>query len=130
MEKFELFSAAWAAQAEIALQNSQGYQKAAATWEGTMVFTLIETHQSVFFDLWHGQCRQARAASQTDLENAQYIISATQSAWLEVLGGKLEPIAALLRGKLKLSKGNLAVLVRHVPAAKELVLCASSIPLA
>ena len=129
MEKLELFSAAWAAQAELALQNSAGYQKAAATWEGTMVFTLSEPEpRSVFFDLWHGQCRLARVATQTDLENAQYIIAANSSTWQEVLGGKLEPIAALLRGKLKLSKGNIAVLVRHVPAAKELVLCASSVP--
>ncbi len=131
VEKLELFSAAWAAQAELALQNSLGYQKAAVTWEGTMVFTLSSPNlepRSVFFDLWHGECRLAKVAEQADLENAQYIIAANSATWQEVLGGKLEPIAALLRGKLKLSKGNIAVLVRHVPAAKELVLCASSVP--
>jgi putative sterol carrier protein len=129
MEKLELFSQAWAQAAGQNLQTSTGYQKAAAAWEGTMIFAnSSQTHSNAFFDLWHGECRAARLATTTDLENAAYIISADTNTWEQVLTGQLEPIAALLRGKLKLSKGNLAVLVRYVPAAKELVLCAASVP--
>ena len=129
MEKLELFSQEWAQAAGQNLQTSTGYQKAAATWEGTMIFAnSSQTNSNAFFDLWHGECCAARLATPTDLENAAYIISADASTWEQVLTGKLEPIAALLRGKLKLSKGNLAVLVRYVPAAKELVLCAANVP--
>jgi putative sterol carrier protein len=55
-------------------------------------------------------------------------VSADAFTWQQVMQGKLEPIAGLLRGKLKLSKGNMAVLARYVFAAKELVLCAASVP--
>lgn len=135
MDKLELFSVAWAEQAQIALNNSPAYQKAAATWEGAMIFRLLadpnqapaDPSQSVYFDLYHGQCQAARVATATDIEAAAYIISADASTWQQVLTGKLEPIAGLLRGKLKLSKGNLAVLVRYVAAAKELVNCAASL---
>lgn len=135
MEKHELFSQGWAAVAGSTLAASAGYQKAAATWEGAMVFTLqpdqslgIPEARHIFFDLWHGQCRFAKAAENAETEHAQYIISADAFTWQQVLSGKLEPIAGLLRGKLKLQKGNMAVLARYVLAAKELVICAACVP--
>jgi putative sterol carrier protein len=135
MEKLELFSQEWINAAVTALGTSTGYQKAAATWEGAMVFTVqadpslgISQARSVYFDLWHGECRLGKVADAADLENAQYVVSADAFTWQQVMQGKLEPIAGLLRGKLKLSKGNMAVLARYVLAAKELVLCAASVP--
>ena len=135
MEKLELFSAAWAEQAKVAIQSSVAYQKSAATWQGAMVFTLqadsslgVPENQSVYFDLHHGQCLEARVATSSDLEHAPYMISADAFTWQQVLTSKLEPIAGLLRGKLKLSKGSMAVLARYVMAAKEMVNCAARVP--
>ncbi len=135
MDKLELFGADWANSAASNLQLSQGYKNAASAWEGAMVFMLqadpslgIPEAKSVFFDLWHGECRAARIASGTDLEAAQYIIVADAFTWQQVLNSQLEPIAGLLRGKLKLKKGNMAVLARFVIAAKEMVKCAADVP--
>lgn len=100
-----------------------------------MIFTLqadpslgIPTSRSAYFDLWHGECRDGRAATAADLEGAQYVISADAFTWKQVMEGKLEPISGLLRGKLKLSRGNMAVLARYVQAAKELVNGAKAVP--
>jgi putative sterol carrier protein len=132
--KLELFTEAWAQQAATVLQVSEAYKNAAKTWEGAMVMTMqadaslgIPEARSVYFDLWHGECRAARAASSDDIASAPYVISADAFTWKQVLEGKLEPIAGLLRGKLKLVKGNMAVLARYVLAAKELVIGASSV---
>ncbi len=132
--KLELFTEAWAQQAASVLQASEGYKNAAKTWEGAMVMTMqadaslgIPEARSVYFDLWHGECREARAASSQDIASAPYVISADAFTWKQVLEGKLEPIAGLLRGKLKLVKGNMAVLARYVLAAKELVLGATQV---
>jgi putative sterol carrier protein len=132
--KLELFTEAWAQQAANVLKASEGYKNAAKTWEGAMVMTMqadaslgIPEARSVYFDLWHGECREARAASSEDIASAPYVISADAFTWKQVLEGKLEPIAGLLRGKLKLVKGNMAVLARYVLAAKELVIGASSV---
>ena len=132
--KLELFSEAWALQASEVLKASEGYKNAAKNWEGAMVMTMqadaslgIPEARSVYFDLWHGDCREARAASASDIAGAPYVISADAFTWKQVLEGKLEPIAGLLRGKLKLVKGNMAVLARYVLAAKELVLGATKV---
>jgi putative sterol carrier protein len=132
--KLELFTEAWAQQAASVLQASEGYKTAAKTWEGAMVMTMqadaslgIPEARSVYFDLWHGECRAARAANAGDIASAPYVISADAFTWKQVLEGKLEPIAGLLRGKLKLVKGNMAVLARYVLAAKELVLGATQV---
>jgi putative sterol carrier protein len=135
MEKLELFSEAWAVTAATAIRASLSYPKAAATWEGAIVLKLqadpslgVAEDRSAFFDLWHGECRLARAATTTDLEEAAYVIAADAFTWQQVMAGKLEPIAGLLRGKLKLHKGNVAALARYVVAAKEMVACAASVP--
>ena len=132
--KLELFSEAWALQASEVLKASEGYKNAAKNWEGAMVMTMqadaslgIPEARSVYFDLWHGDCREARAATAADVASAPYVISADAFTWKQVLEGKLEPIAGLLRGKLKLVKGNMAVLARYVLAAKELVLGATKV---
>lgn len=132
--KLELFSEAWALQASEVLKASEGYKNAAKNWEGAMVMTMqadaslgIPEARSVYFDLWHGDCREARAATAVDVASAPYVISADAFTWKQVLEGKLEPIAGLLRGKLKLVKGNMAVLARYVLAAKELVLGATKV---
>ncbi len=135
MEKLLLFSPEWAERTASIIAASTGYQKAAATWEGAMIFTLqadsglgIPENRSVFFDLHRGECRAGRVASPADLEQATYIVSADAFTWQQVMTGKLEPIAGLLRGKLKLARGNMAVLARYVLAAKELVKCAGDVP--
>jgi putative sterol carrier protein len=132
--KVQLYSDEWAKAAAGAIAASDSYKQAARTWEGSMVFTLqadpslgVPENRSVFFDLWHGECRDGRSATGSDLEAATYIISADAYTWQQVMEGKLEPIAGLMRGKLKLARGNMAVLARYVLAAKELVRSATQV---
>ena len=132
--KVQLYSDEWAKAAAGVIAASDSYKQAARTWEGSMVFTLqadpslgVPENRSVFFDLWHGECRDGRSATQQDLEAATYIISADAYTWQQVMEGKLEPIAGLMRGKLKLVRGNMAVLARYVLAAKELVRSATQV---
>jgi putative sterol carrier protein len=132
--KVQLYSDEWAKAAAGVIAASDSYKQAARTWEGSMVFTLqsdpslgVPENRSVFFDLWHGECRDGRSATNADLEVATYIISADAYTWQQVMEGKLEPIAGLMRGKLKLARGNMAVLARYVLAAKELVRSATQV---
>ena len=130
--KLELFSDEWAKAAADVIRASDGYRAAAKSWEGAMVFTLqadpslgVPEPRSAYLDLWHGECREGRAATPDDVAKAPYVVSADAYTWRQVLEGRLEPIQGLLRGKLKLVKGNMAVLARYVAAAKELVACAT-----
>lgn len=125
------FSSEWAEAWGAALNGSATYREAAAKWEGAIAVVAASgdtRNGAVFLDVWHGTCRAARAATEADLAEAVYVLEAEPAAWKAVLGGSLSPMMALLSGKVKLARGELARLLPFATAAKELVTLAGSIP--
>jgi len=124
-----LFTDAWARACGEEINASAAYREAAATWEGAVAFVVTEgeAERAVFVDLWHGECREARAVTDGDLDRAPFVIRGEAAAWIQVLGGSLEPLVALAPGQLKLAKGNLGALALHVKSARELVAAASRV---
>ena len=126
----EAFSEAWGSRWCHVLNNRPTYQTAAAAWEGAvaLVMTRDGSPQSetraVFLDLWHGACREARVATDADLESARYILTGTSQSWRGVLSGKVAPLTAVMTGKIRLTKGSMAALVPFSAAARELVAAA------
>lgn len=128
-----VFSGEWATACGVALNENPAYREAARSWEGAILLCLTpaegsEGAQLVYFDLWHGECRAARAATPEDEALARYAMSGTAGAWQQVLTGKVAPLMALLTGRIKLTRGALAELLPHVNAAKELVLTFATVP--
>ena len=128
-----VFSGEWATACGAALNANPAYREAARNWEGAVLLQLAsaegaEGAQMVYFDLWHGECRAARAATPEDEALARYVMSGTAGAWQQVLTGKVAPLMALLTGRIKLTRGALAELLPHVNAAKELVLTFATVP--
>ena len=134
----EILTDAWAKAWGEALNGSASYRAVAASWEGAVLVTVrgdpgrgVE-ERAVFLDLWHGTCREARAARQGDLEAARYALTADPGTWAGLLAGTLDPMTAVMGGALDLTKGSVASLSPHLAAAKELVAVArgleSSLP--
>jgi putative sterol carrier protein len=116
------------------INGSQEYGEAAEDWEGDVAFFLeAEPDRGVpedlvaWLDLRHGECRGARMITADEGERSAYGIRAPYSRWREVVQGDLEPVKAMVQGKLKL-RGDLANIVRHVRAAKELVYLTTLVP--
>lgn len=128
-QPFPVFSAAWAAEWARRLNASEAYRAAAATWEGAVVLQIAlpegQAGPAVFLDLWHGECRQAREASPADLEAARFVISGNEAAWRGVLSGQASPVMAVLTGKLRLVRGEVAALLPYANAARELLASAA-----
>jgi putative sterol carrier protein len=131
---YEAFTPEWAAAWHAALDASEEYRRAAATWEGAVALVMhpdpalgIAARRAVFLDLWHGTCRDARLASEADLAAAAYVIEASAGVWRDLLDGRTSPIMALMTGKLSLTRGNLAGLLPYAGAANELVSVATQI---
>ncbi|MGD1146799.1 MAG: SCP2 sterol-binding domain-containing protein [Thermoanaerobaculaceae bacterium] len=129
----EILTEAWANAWRDALNSSESYRAAAASWEGAVVVAVraepergIE-RRAVFLDLWHGNCRASRAAAEPEMQAARYVLTAHASTWTELLGGSLEPVAAVMNGRLELAKGSVMALLPHIAAAKELVAAAKSL---
>jgi len=123
----EILTDAWAKAWGEALNASASYRGVAASWEGAVLVTVrgdpgrgIE-ERAVFLDLWHGSCREARAARAGDLEAARYALTADARTWAGLLSGSLDPMSAVMGGALDLTKGSVASLLPHLAAAKELV---------
>ncbi len=65
-----------------------------------------------------------RPATNEDVDAAPYVIRGSAEDWQQVLEGRLDPIMALMQGKLKLQNGGLIALARYGAAAKQLVVSA------
>lgn len=78
------------------------------------------------FDIRHGRCETARIVTADEGDRATYVIRGPYSRWKEVIEGKVDPIKAMLQGKLKVT-GDLHTLAREVTAADALVKIARAI---
>ena len=124
---YEAFSDQWARAYQDRINENANYREAARTWEWPLAFVLeadpalgIE-ERAIVLDLFRGECRGARITGSDELENVPYVISADAYTWKQVMDGRLDPLAALMRGKLKIRKGDMGVLAGYVIAARELV---------
>ena len=116
------------------INGSADYREAASEWEGDISFVFeAEPDRNLpqdvwaWLDLWHGECRSARLVGTAEGEAAKYVIRAPYSRWKEIVQGELDPIKAMMQGKLKL-RGDLAMIVRYARAASELVQLTQTVP--
>lgn len=128
----ELFGDAWARAWGAAVNESPEFRETARDWEGALLLVADaeegEVEQKVFLELSEGACSQARAGLSGDEKKAQFVIRAERAQWLAALEGQLDPVYALLRGRLRLSRGILSALLPNADAARALVRAARELP--
>ena len=108
------------------LNASKAYLEAAKNWEGDFIFYIepggtLDKSVGLYMDLHHGVCRDAFALDpESPPKISAFRLSGPVATWKKVMTKKLDPIQAMMTGQLKLS-GNMAVVMKNVRAAKELV---------
>jgi putative sterol carrier protein len=112
---------------------SRSYEEAAKNWEGDFYF-IVEPGGSLaepvilYMDLWHGKCRKAFSlVGGQNGHNPAFRLSGPVATWKKVMTKKLDPMQAMMTGQLKLV-GNMAMVMKNVRAAKELVESCTRIP--
>ena len=127
----EIFSAQWAQAWKEQINASDAYRRAAEGWTGSLALRLKRRGKgpggAVFVELNGGGCIGGRVASPEDLTAAQFVMTADQKVWHEVLDGRFEPVLGIMTGRLKLERGKLSELAPWVKAAKELVAAAGRV---
>jgi putative sterol carrier protein len=131
----EVFTEEWANACCEALNRGGAYSVAAAEWEeGVSVLTMaadpahgIMEDRAVLLDAHRGHCRGARVASEADIESASFVFRADAATWKRLLAGEVEPVAAIMGGKLKLTKGSLMTLAKYAKAASAMVAAAGEV---
>ncbi len=119
----------WLAEFQEVVNASAEYADAAATWEGDLVFVYekepdkgVPVDVYAWLDLWHGKCRDSAILDGPEDPRAvaaQFTITAPYSRWKSVMKKELDPVKAMMQGKLKV-KGDLPTIVRYVRASNVL----------
>lgn len=113
------------------LNEDAQYARIAQNWEGDFYF-VIEPDDSLteqvayYFDLWHGQCREAFIVEEFNQKKPAFELRAPYRNYARILKGELHPMQALMTRKLNV-KGNMAVLMRNVPTVLDFVRCAREV---
>lgn len=130
----EVFGEAWCAGVCRALNEREAFRAAAAGWEGDVVLEMsagagegVPSDRAVWLDPGGGRCTGARVASEADRAGAAYVLRADPSTWKRLLAGEMEPVSAVMAGRLRLVRGNLLALAKHAGAAREIVAAAASV---
>jgi len=130
----EVFTEEWARACCQALNHSAAYRASAAAWEGSIVLAMapdaahgIAAERAVFIDAHHGACRGAHVASVDELSTATYVLSAGPATWKRLLAKEIEPVAAVMQGKLRLVRGGLFALAKFAQAARDMIAAAAEV---
>jgi len=113
-----------------ALETSQTYKEAAKNWEGDIYFVVepdasYKNRHIMYLDLWHGECREARAITDENEKSPKYSIVGPFTNWKQILTKKVDPVQSMMTGKIKV-KGDMAQIMKMPRAAVELVNCATA----
>ncbi len=111
------------------LNDSPAYAEIAKHWEGDVLFDIEYPDQSrkfLYLDLWHGKCREAYEVSPGQEQKAAFVLSAPLANFVKVLRGELDPMQAMVTGRLKV-RGNMIVMMKNVPTVLEFVRVAKSV---
>ena len=114
------------------INKSEAYEKSAQGWEGAFYFviepkTMYDELATYYLDLWHGKCRNALLVEDESQFSPAFRLTTSDANWKAIIDKELDPIQGLMTRKIKL-KGNMAMIMRYVKAAQELVNCAASVP--
>jgi len=125
MQHKDVFSESWISDFVDALNNNQGYRSTAENWQWPLILKQLSSDnkndRAVFLDIRNGVCEIGRAASGSDFNRADYIITGSEDNWEKLLNGCSSPLSAILKGQLTLEKGSKLKLLNHTESANKML---------
>ncbi|APS00555.1 SCP2 sterol-binding domain-containing protein [Pajaroellobacter abortibovis] len=119
-----------------AINANQAYREAAQDWTHGIVAMVVEKEPSVglaesmalHLDVERGKCRSCLLVKADEVHDASFVIVGTYAQWKQVVKKEIDPIKAMLQGKLQLVKGHMPTIIKYVKASKELVASIACVP--
>lgn len=130
-------SVEWTEALRIALNNNRAYREAGKPWIFGAVAMIVrsdpdnglERDAGIILDVHEGECRAARfVEGDDDPTDAEFVIVGAYDRWRDVIEGRLDPIKAMMEGKLKLTRGHLPTIIRFVEPSRLVVSSACMVP--
>lgn len=113
------------------LNTDEKYARIAQNWEGDMRL-VIEPDSTfpearwLYFDLWHGKCREAVIEDQATTKIPAFILKAPYGNYLKLLSGEWGPMQALMTRKVGI-QGSMGYMMRNVPTVLDFVRCCQEV---
>jgi putative sterol carrier protein len=126
----------WAAAYKDAINANPRYREAGRDWTHGVVAMIvkadpalgIENDIGLWLDVHGGECRNCTLVSAQEAGEAPFVIYADYARWKSVIKKEVDPIKAMMQGKLKLTKGHMPTIVKYVNSSRELVESTSRVP--
>jgi putative sterol carrier protein len=124
-------SAEWMQAITEKLNTDQHYAQVARNWEGDMRVILepdtsMQEEFWLYFDLWHGKCREAFIEEQTSTINPAFVLRGSYTNVIKILSGEVGVVQALMTRMLGVH-GSMATLMRNVPTVLDFVRCCQEV---
>jgi putative sterol carrier protein len=132
-------STEWVASFKDAVNGNPAYKTSGREWTHGVITLVVAANPAIglaedacmWLDLHQGVCRDAKLVKRAEADSGSaFVIVGDYARWKQVIRKELEPIKGMMQGKLKLSKGQLPIIVRFVQAARDLVESATMVPTA
>jgi len=129
-------SDAWMASYKDAINKNEAYRVAGKDWTFGVVAMVVNADPALgipedlamWLDVHQGQARDCKLLPAREAQNADFILTAPYATWRTVIEGGLDPTKAMMQNKLKLVKGHMPTMVKHVNASKQLVESTTRVP--
>ena len=113
------------------LNTDEQYASIAHKWEGDMRIVIepddkLKEPLWLYFDLWHGKCRDAYIEAQSSTINPAFILKTSYENIVKILSGEVGVMQALMTRMLGL-RGNMVVMMRNVPTVLDFVRCCKEV---
>ncbi|MCA9589142.1 MAG: SCP2 sterol-binding domain-containing protein [Myxococcales bacterium] len=127
----------WVAAYKDAINANPAYKTAGKDWTHGVVAMVVQADASLgipedlamLLDVHQGTCRDCKLVPATEATaSAPFVVSAPYAQWKQVIKREIDPTKALMQGRLKLTKGHMPTMVKHVNASKQLVESTSAVP--
>ena len=132
-------SEAWAAAYHKAVNDNPQYRTAGQDWTHGKVAFIVKADPSIdlpadmaiLLDVNGGQCHGAAyMTGEAAREGAAFAVEGPYDNWKQLIVEGLDPIKALMQGRLRLTKGHLPTMIRYVESSKQLLKSAQNVPTA
>jgi putative sterol carrier protein len=113
------------------LNSDARYAQIARNWEGDLCINIaaggaLMSPMILYFDLWHGTCREAGIIPELGERKPVFVLDATFENITRILQGGLDPMQAMMTRKLHV-QGSMSYMMRNVPTVLDFVRCAREV---
>jgi len=124
-------SAEWIQAVRDKLNTDERYAQVAQKWEGDLRLELqpdksLKEGMWLYFDLWHGKCRDAYVEDQSSTKNPAFILKGPYGNFTKILSGEVGPMQAMMTRMVSV-RGSIAVFMRNVPTVLDFVRCCQEV---